>query len=166
MAIDLENKFRFSKKMNFNNQDRKLLDALQRDSSLPLGELANSLGMSQSTVWRRVKEFEETGLITARVALLDPTKTGVGLCVLANVTLHDHTEEAVSALENLVSRHPEIQECYTLSGVADYQMKIRVTDVAAYEAFMSQNLLRHPHIRSVQSSFVLKEIKSTTALPL
>lgn len=122
--------------------------------------------MAQSTLWRRLQELEKTGVITGRVALLSPSKVEAKLCVLASVSLHEHTEAAINAFASLVSQHPEILECHKVSGGADYSLKIRCRDVDAYEEFMSHALLRQPFIRSVTSSFVLKEIKSTTALPL
>ena len=122
--------------------------------------------MAQSTVWRRVQEFESHGLITARVALLDPARLGCKLCVLASITLRDHAEETVSGFARLIEGHPEIVECYATSGTADYQLKIRVADVEAYERFMTHTLLRNTIVREVHSSFVLKELKSTTELPI
>lgn len=139
---------------------------IQRDSSQSLGDLTAKVGMAQSTVWRKLQEFETRGLIRARVALLDPAKAGAKLCILASVTLRDHTEEAIDVFSKIVALHDEIQECHKVSGAADYQLKIRVADVEAYEAFMTHSLLRNPHIQSVQSSFVLKEIKSTTEIAL
>ena len=123
-------------------------------------------GMAQSTLWRKLQEFEAAGLIRQRVALLDPAKAGCKLCVLATISLHDHTAEAVAAFAALVRSHPEILECHAVSGSADYFLKVRVRDVEAYEHFMTHNLLRSPYVRAVQSSFSLREIKSSTELPL
>jgi Lrp/AsnC family transcriptional regulator len=152
--------------MEFTDPERMLLREIQRDSALSLAELSTRCGMAQSTVWRKLQEFEAAGLIRARVALLDPAKVGAKLCVLASIRLHDHSEEAVAGFTRMVGHHPEILECHSVSGTADYILKVRVADVEAYEAFMSLNLLRSPYVRSVVSSFVLKEIKATTALPL
>ena len=152
--------------MKFSDQDLRLIREIQQDASLSLGELAERTGMAQSTVWRRLQDFGASGLIRKRVALLDPAKAGCKLCVLASVSLRDHTEEAVSAFASLVGRHPEIMECHAVSGAADYIMKVRVEDVEAYERFMTHNLLRSPYVRSVVSSFSLKEIKCSTELPV
>ena len=122
--------------------------------------------MAQSTLWRKLQEFEASGLIKRRVAILDPAMAGCKLCVLASVSLHDHTEEAVDAFTGLVARHPEIQECHAVSGSADYILKVRVEDVEAYENFMTHSLLRSPFVRSVTSSFSLREIKNSTELPI
>ncbi|MBW4706526.1 Lrp/AsnC family transcriptional regulator [Roseobacter sp. YSTF-M11] len=152
--------------MKISNSDRQLLREIQRDSSLSLAQLAERCGMAQSTVWRRLQEFENASLITARVALLDPAQVECKLCVLASITLTDHSEKTVSGFARLIEGHPEIVECFATSGKADYQMKIRVTDVEAYEYFMTHTLLRNAIVREVHSSFVLKELKSTTELPI
>jgi Lrp/AsnC family transcriptional regulator len=85
---------------------------------------------------------------------------------LSMVTLEDHSEKAVAGFTALVSAQPEILECHKVSGASDYSLKIRAADVEAYEVFQTRYLLRSPWVRSVQSSFVLKEVKSTTELPL
>lgn len=139
---------------------------IQQDASLSLAELGERVGMAQSTVWRKLQEFETAGLIRGRVALLDPRLVGARLCVFASVTLEDHSEEAVSDFGRIVGVHPEILECHAVSGTADYILKIRVSDVEAYEQFMTHVLLRNRHVRSVVSSFSLREVKYATALPL
>ena len=152
--------------MEFSDPEIQLLREIQADASLSLTDLSARIGMAQSTVWRKLQEFDAAGIIRARVALLDPAKVGAKLCVLAQIGLADHPEASVAGFAALVRRLPEILECHAISGQADYMLKVRVRDVEAYEAFMSQNLLRSPFVRAVHSSFVLKEIKSTTALPL
>lgn len=152
--------------MKISDQEARILKQLQRDATRSLAELSDICAMAQSTLWRKLQELDAKGVIRSRVAILDPAKVDAKLCVLASVTLHDHTEEAIDAFSSLVQRLPEIMECHAISGGADYMVKIRTTDVEAYERFMSHNLLRSPFIRSVTSNFVLKEIKSTTELPL
>ncbi|MGZ2259556.1 Lrp/AsnC family transcriptional regulator [Roseobacter sp. A03A-229] len=152
--------------MKLSPTDQRLLREIQRDASLSLAQLAERCDMAQSTVWRRMQDFERAGLITARVALLNPAKIGCKLCVLASITLRDHAEKTVAGFAQLIEGHPEIVECYATSGSADYQLKIRVDDVEAYESFMTHTLLRNEIVRGVHSSFVLKELKSTTELPI
>ena len=139
---------------------------LQRNADMSLAALSDALGMAQSTLWRRINDLQAAGVIKARVALVDPVKVGAGLCVLAQVSLEDHSEEAVAGFSRMVTSHPEILECHKVSGMADYVLKVRVADVAAYENFQSRHLLRNKWVRSVQSSFVLKEVKATTEVPL
>ena len=152
--------------MNFSDQETALMRELQRDSSASLADLAQKCHMSQSTAWRKVQELEQSGIIRKRVAILDPAKAGCKLAVLASITLTDHSEATLAGFGRLIEGHPEIVECLATSGQADYRMKIRVSDVEAYEQFMTHILLRAPFVREVHSSFVLKELKSTTELPL
>lgn len=152
--------------MEFSDQDRLLLAALQKDANRSLAELAQEAGMGTSTVWRKVQEFEAAGLIKGRVALLDPKGTGAGLCVFATVQLENHSEEAIRTFARILRSHPEIMEAHAISGTADYILKVRCKDVESYEAFMTHKLLRSEVVRSVNSAFSLKEMKYTTALPL
>lgn len=148
------------------NPERKLLQLIQADSSLSLAELAEKSGMSQSSAWRKVQELEATGVIRKRVTLLDPRKLDLKLCVIAHVTLEDHHEEAVASFAAVVEERPEIMECFALSGTSDYMLKIRARDVEDYDAFMTRYLMRNPHVRTVVSSFVLRELKFSTELPI
>lgn len=152
--------------VEFSNQDRALLREIQRDGSLSLAALAERCGMAQSTVWRKLQEFEASGLIRGRVALLDPGKVGCPLTVLASISLANHSEATVRGFAAIVAAHAEIVECYSLSGASDFQLKIRVRDVEAYERFMTQVLLRSDYVQGMHSSFVLKELKATTEVPL
>lgn len=151
---------------NFTDLETRLLREIQRDASLSLAELATRCGMAQSTVWRKLQEFDNAGLVRARVALLDPAKAGCKLTVMASISLQDHAEATVTGFARLIEGHPSIVECFATSGAADYMMKIRVQDVEAYERFMTHTLLRSPFVREVHSSFVLKELKSTTEIPI
>ena len=144
--------------MNFSDQERSILGELQRQSGISLADLAQKCGMSQSTAWRKVQELEQSGVIRGRVALLDPAKVGCKLCVLASVTLTDHSEATLEGFARLIKGHPEIVECLATSGQADYRMKIRVADVEAYEQFMTHILLRAAFVREVQSSLSLIHI--------
>jgi len=146
--------------------ERKLLQLVQTDSSLSLAELAERAGMSQSSAWRKIQDLESDGVIRKRVTLLDPRKLDLKLCVIAHVTLEDHHEEAVASFAAVVAERPEIMECYALSGTSDYMLKIRASDVESYDTFMTRHLMRNPHVRTVVSSFVLRELKFSTELPI
>lgn len=152
--------------MKFSDQDRSLLKALQSNAGASLADLAERAGIATSTAWRKVQEFEATGLLRRRVALLDPAKANVRLCVFATVRLADHAESAIAGFASVISAHPQIMEAHAISGTADYILKIRCADVETYETFMTHTLLRSPFVKSVVSSFSLKELKYTTALPL
>lgn len=148
------------------NPHRKLLQSIQADGSLSLADLSEKAGMSQSSTWRKIQELESDGVIRKRVTLLDPGKLDLKLCVIAHVTLEDHHEETVASFALVVSERPEIMECYALSGAFDYMLKIRAKDVESYEAFMTHYLLRNRRVRTVVSSFVLRELKFSTELPI
>ena len=152
--------------MEFSHQELRLLRELQSDAALSLAELSVRTGIPQSTLWRKLNDLEGAGVIRGRVALLDPAKVGAKLCVLAQISLKEHSEATVSGFSALVRRLPEVMECHSISGQADYLLKVRCRDVEAYEAFMSVHLLRSGFVREIHSSFALKEVKATTALPL
>lgn len=152
--------------MKLTDQERALLREIQSDATLSMTDLAERAGASSSTVWRKLQEMEAAGIIRRRVALLDPAKVGAKLVVFATVRLQNHTEHSVQAFARIIAQHPEILECHAVSGASDYILKIRVADVEDYERFMSQSLLRSGIVRSVYSSFGLKELKSTTELPV
>ncbi|WP_108816481.1 Lrp/AsnC family transcriptional regulator [Loktanella sp. Alg231-35] len=152
--------------MKLSDQERQLLQALQANAAASLADLAAAAGVATSTAWRKVQDFEKLGVIKGRVALLDPALSDARLCVFATVRLEDHSEDAISGFASVIRSHPQIMEAHAISGTADYMLKIRCSDVEAYDAFMTHHLLRSPFVKSVVSSFSLKELKYTTALPL
>ncbi|MEQ9673376.1 MAG: Lrp/AsnC family transcriptional regulator [Roseovarius indicus] len=152
--------------MKFSDQEKALLREIQQDSAASLATLADRVGMAQSTLWRKLQEFDAAGIVTARVALLDPAKVGAKLCVFATVSLQDHSEASLAAFSRLVDRHPEILECHAITGTADYMLKIHTADVESYEHFMTHALLRSDVVQAVHSSFSLKALKRTTSLPV
>lgn len=146
--------------------DAAILRRLQSDATATLDALAAAAALSPASAWRRVKSLEETGVIAARVALLNPARAGRGLCVFADVSLHDHSPANREAFERFVAGAEEVMECHSTAGARDYLLKVRVRDVAAYEEFLMETLLAHPAVASASSSFSLKELKHTTALPV
>ena len=148
------------------SDDIAILREIQKDASRSLQALAERLALSQSTLWRKLQDFRKSGVIKGEVALIDPAKVGLKVCVFTHVTLTSHSEEATGAFQKLVDEHPEIVECYTISGNYDYMLKVRVNDVEAYETFLVHFLLRNPYVASVSSAFTLRELKYTTELPL
>ncbi|WP_112321704.1 Lrp/AsnC family transcriptional regulator [Oceanibium sediminis] len=147
-------------------QDIEILRILQTDATLSNQALAERTGLSAATVWRRVQSLEAAGLVTARVALLDPAGVGLGTTVVTEVRLTRHNRENRQAFEKMVLASPEIQECYAVSGSHDYQLLIRCADIAAYEHFLMEVLLASEVVASAETSFVLRQIKYTTALPI
>lgn len=146
--------------------DAKILRVLQEDAALAITAVADAVGLSVTPCWRRIRKLEETGVIQRRVTLLDRKAAGIGVVVFASVSLVRHTEETVAEFDAFVSHRPEILEAHAVSGERDYQLKIVVRDIEEYEGFLNRDLLALSCIASVNSRFMLREIKYTTALPL
>lgn len=146
--------------------DARILDLIQAHGDLSAAEIAERLGMTASTCWRRVSRLEELGVIRRRVALLDREKVGLNVLVFSHVKLAGHGRDALLKFEQAVRQHPEILECYTLMGETDFLLRIVCRDIKAYEAFFLDHLSRFPGVQSVHSSIALSVIKETTALPL
>lgn len=146
--------------------DLRILDALQKDATLSISELAERVGLSHTPCWRRLKKLEESGVILGRKVLLDAKAVGLGVIVLAEVRLKVHDEAALEAFEASVRNCDEIVDCFTVSGDRDYQLRILVKNVAEYEAFLKKTLLHLPSVASVNSVFVLKSVKQTTHIPI
>ncbi|HLG86374.1 MAG TPA: Lrp/AsnC family transcriptional regulator [Alphaproteobacteria bacterium] len=152
--------------MELDETDKKLLAILQRDSTIPVGEIAERVGLSQSTCWRRINQLEEAGVIRARAALLDPEALGLEVVVFANVKLSAHGRRSLSEFEEAISVFPEVTECYTMSGEIDFLLRIVAKDIAAYERFLRTELLQMPSVQEVHSHIALSQVKYTTELPL
>jgi Lrp/AsnC family transcriptional regulator len=146
--------------------DRRILEALQGDALLSNAELADRVGSSSASCWRRVKALEAAGVIGPAVRLLDPHKIGRGVNVLCNVRMRSHVRDARQAFEDFVSARPEVMESYSMSGEWDYLLRIVVADVADYERFLMRVLLDHPSVATAASHFALSQTKYTTRLPL
>lgn len=152
--------------MTLDEIDRRILCVLQERARTANVDLAREVGLSPSPCLRRVRELEETGVIRRFVALLDPGGVGLGVSVFVSVRLERQAENALERFESAVLARPEVMECYLMTGDADYLLRVVVRDVPAYEQFLVQHLTRVPGIASIRSSFALKQVKYTTALPL
>jgi len=146
--------------------DLRILDLIQEHGHFSAAEVAERLGMTASTCWRRISRLEQLGVIEKRVALLDREKLGLSVMVFSHVKVAGHGREALLRFEQAVRAHPEILECYTLMGETDFLLRIVCRDIKAYEAFFLDHLSRFPGVQSVNSSIALAVIKATTALPL
>ena len=152
--------------MKLTRADRRLLAELQRDTTRNQTELAEIVGMSRTSCWRRIRDFEDAGLIERQVALLDPKAVGLNIQVLLLVTMTEHTDENRQSFEHHVSVLPEVTECFSVSGDRDYVLQVVVADMDSYNEFLNRQILRHPAVRSASSTFVLRRVKYSTALPL
>lgn len=152
--------------MDLNRTDRRLLAELQRDASRNQSELAEIVGLSRSSCWRRIRDFEEAGLIERQVTLLNPKKAGFTIEVLLLVAMTEHTDENRQSFERHVSLLPEVMECFSVSGDRDYLLQVVARDMDSYDDFLNREILRHPAVQSASSTFVLRRVKYSTALPL
>lgn len=146
--------------------DRRLLNELQRDSSQNQSDLAAAVGMSRTSCWRRIRDFEEAGLIERQVALLDPKVAGFNIQVLLLVAMTEHTDENRQSFERHVSTLSEVTECFSVSGDRDYVLHVVVRDMDRYNEFLNGEILKHAAVRSASSTFVLRRVKYETALPV
>lgn len=152
--------------MKFSLADRRLLDALQADATQSQIELAEIAGMSRTSCWRRIRDFESAGLIERHVAILDPRQAGFQIQVLLAVAMTEHTDENRHNFERHVQTLPEVTECYSVSGERDYVLHVIVKDMDAYNQFLNAQVLKHAAVRSASSTFVLRRVKYTTHMQL
>ncbi len=146
--------------------DRRILRTLQAEARTPNVDLARQVGLSPSPCLRRVRELEESGVIRRHVTLVDPSAVGLGVSVFVSVRLERQVENALERFEQAMQERPEVMECYLMTGDADYLLRVVVRDVPAYERFLVDHLTRVSGIASIRSSFALKQVKYTTALPI
>lgn len=151
--------------MNISVSDRKLLKALQKNVNLSQIELAELSGLSRTSVWRRIRELEEAGIIESRVALLNPRALGLQIHVLLSVSMVEHSDKVRQSFEAHVEGLPEVMNCFSVSGERDYVLQIISKDMESYNDFLNTKILHHASVRSASSSFALRRVKYTTELP-
>ncbi len=144
--------------------DKKLLALLQQDSKKTNKEYAHKLGLSTTAIYERIKRLEKSEVITKYVALVDKKRINKSFVVLCHVKLIQHIKDFVLQFEREILKLPEIAECYHVSGDYDYILKIHVEDMEAYRDFMVTKLTAISNIGSTQSTFIINEVKHTTAI--
>lgn len=145
--------------------DRKILVLLQDDASLSVAEIGHRVGLSSTPCWKRIQKLETEGVITKRVALVDPDKIGLGITVFVSIETADHSEEWLDRFAKTVGAMPEVMEFYRMAGDVDYMLRVVATDIAGYDAFYKRLIATVP-LKNVTSRFAMEKIKSTTALPI
>jgi Lrp/AsnC family transcriptional regulator len=145
--------------------DRRILHELMRDATLPVSQLAERVGLSQTPCWKRVQKLEAAGIITGRVAIVNPAAIGLGLTVFVEIEAADHTPEWRAAFARVVDDYPEIVEVHRMAGEVDYLLKVVVSGMAAYDAFYL-DLTQRLACRNVTSNFSMEQMKATTILPV
>ncbi|MEQ8800833.1 Lrp/AsnC family transcriptional regulator [Haliea sp.] len=147
-------------------QDVEILKMLQRDATISTASIAERINLSQSPCWRRINRMEEEGLIQRRVVLLDRARLGMEVVVFATINLTSTGRQNLVSFEQDIVRHPEVMECYTMTGIWDYMLKIVTRDIRHYEDFVRNTLTASPAIRELHSHMAVTEIKNSTELPL
>ncbi len=149
--------------MLLDKTDIQLLELLQSDALLTNKELADKLGKTITPVYERIKRLEKEGFITRYCAIVDKNKIGRSLVAFTNVQLKQHAHTILKSFEKAIVKFGEVMECYHMTGVYDYLLKIVVADMAAYQDFIVNKLAKLTDIGTVQSSFVMTEVKHETA---
>ena len=145
--------------------DRKILQILQEDATIPVAEIGRRVGLSTTPCWRRIQKLEEDGVITRRVAILDPRKINAKVTVFVSITTSQHSEEWIKRFAEVIRDVPEVVEFYRMSGQVDYLLRVVVPDIEAYDNFYKR-LIAKIDISDVSTTFAMEQIKYTTALPL
>lgn len=145
--------------------DLKILQVLQNNGRLTNVELSERVALSPSPCLRRLKQLEDAGIIRQYAALLSPVAVQLGLQAFIRVSI-DKASESREQFSNAVQSWPEVLSCFALTGETDYLLHTLFPNMNAFSHFVLDTLLSHPGVQDAKSSFVLKEIKNTTALPL
>ena len=146
--------------------DKKILGFLQEDNKQTNKELSSKLGLSVTAVYERIKKLERVGVIKKNVSLLDKNKVNMSFVAFCNIKLVQHSKDYVIQFENEVAKLKEVLECYHISGDYDYLLKVMVEDMEAFREFMVKKLTSIDHIGSTHSTFMISEVKHTTAFSL
>ena len=152
--------------LNLARQDVDILKLLQQDATLSTASIAERINLSQSPCWRRINRLEQEGLIKGRVALLDRNALGMEVVVFATINLTSVGRQNLLEFEREILGHDEVVECYTMTGIWDYMLKIITRDIRHYEDFVRNTLTASPSIRELHSHMAVTEIKNVTQLPL
>jgi DNA-binding Lrp family transcriptional regulator len=152
--------------MSLDPTDRRLLAVLQKRGRISNAELAEEVNLSASACHRRMHRLEADGYIRGYVALLDARKIGVPAMAFVEITLSTQADDVLEAFEKAVSRIPDVLECHLTAGTADYILKIVAEDTEDFARIHRQHLTRLPGVSKMQSSFALRTVVNTTALPI
>ncbi len=155
----------WGKTLQMDRVDRKILALLQLDATLSLAEVSQKVGLSQTPCWKRIQKLEQTGVIAARVALLDQKKIGLDVTVFVSIETADHSEGWIARFGEAVAQMPEVMDCWRMAGDVDYLLRVVTPDLSSYDAFYKRLVSAFP-MRNVSSRVAIERVKGTTALPL
>ncbi len=151
--------------MQLDRYDTAILEALQQDARMSLQELSGKVGLTTSPCWSRIKRMEEAGVIEGYTVRVNPSKVGLADTVIVQVTLNDHSDQALFDFGKALAGIPEVLEAFLVSGDYDYYLRLAVRDTRDYERMLREQLYKIPGIRHSKSSFVLRQLKQAF-LPL
>ncbi len=146
--------------------DARILDLVQHDASLSVAEIAERVGLSSSPCWRRIKRLEDDGAIQKRVTILDREKLGLTFEVYCTVKLSLPTKENLETFETAVKRWAEVVQCATVTGAADYELRIVTRDMHAFDTFLRDKMLSLGLVSNIESRIVVRAVKNATTIPL
>lgn len=146
--------------------DIGILNQLQQNARITNAELAQTVNLSQTPCFNRVRALEKLGLFKQQVTLLNPELLGLRINVFIQVSLAKQDEDALRRFEEAISERPEVMECYLMTGDADYLLRVMVPDIQALQRFIVERLTKIPGVSNIRSSFALKQVRYKTALPL
>jgi Lrp/AsnC family transcriptional regulator len=149
---------------DLDNIDRAILRLIAHDASLSLNDIADKVGLTATPCWKRIKRMEETGIIRARIAVLDADKLGLPVSVFVSVETADHSAEWLARFAHTIATTPQIVGAWRMSGDVDYLLHVIVPDISAYDAFYRQLIAAVP-LRNVSSRFAMERMKDG-ALPI
>lgn len=152
--------------MPLDETDRRILRIMQNQGRISNAELSEAVALSASACHRRVQRLEKEGFIRQHVTLLDARKMGMPTTVFVEITLQAQADEVLDAFEKAVSRIPDVLECHLMAGTADYILKVVAENTEDFARIHRQHLARLPGVTQMQSSFALRTVFKTTALPL
>ena len=147
-------------------KDIEILKLLQSDGRLTTAEIAERVNLSQSPCWRRISQYEQAGIIDKKVHLLNRENLGMEMVVFTSINLAITNSSSLEQFERAVIRFPEVMECYTMTGMIDYMLKVVTKDIRHYELFIRNHLAQLPNISALHSHVSVTKIKDTTELPL
>ncbi|ANT59662.1 MULTISPECIES: Lrp/AsnC family transcriptional regulator [Roseobacteraceae] len=152
--------------MTLDDTDRRILRALQKQGRMSNAELSEKVNLSASACHRRVQRLEAEGYVKDYVALLNARKMGLASTVFVEIRLSAQADEVLEAFEKAVARVPAVLECHLMAGTADYILKVVAEDTEDFARIHRQYLTRLPGVAQMQSSFALRTVFKTTALPV
>ena len=150
----------------FDPFEKRILHLVQKDSSLPITELSEAVGMSSSPCHRRLKALEERGVIKGYVAVVDRVAMGQGFTAFAQVSLENQTREAVDAFESQIAPREEILEAHLVSGDYDYLLKIVAQDISAFQEFLWNFLTKVPQVEKIRTVLPMRTVKESSYCPV